>query len=758
MATFHLAVKTVSRSTGRSAVAAAAYRTGERLTNARDQVAHDYTRRSGVAATVLLVPDGSGGLATLEGRGWTAEREALWNAAEASETRVNSTVAREYELSLPAELDQAGRRDLAVGFAREVVSRFGVAADVAIHAPGREGDQRNHHAHILTTTRRMEAGGTLGAKTRELDDRKTGPAHVEALRELWAIQVNSALERIQVEARVDHRSHARRGLATVPSITMGAAATALERRAQREHDERDGGPDVLPPVTERGQRQAAIAAANAATTERARADADRAAREQAERERQAEAAKAAAARVEAERVARELAARGQAEAARAAHERQAEAAQAAREQAERERRAEAARMAQEAARMAVERPSEAARAADDRERWRTMPMAALRSEIETLRPLSAAAAAKLLPAVQAERAAVDKALMAASRATGRASEADWTAHRLEREIAKIRAEPGQIARLAVWLHDRELRQNAALAQREAALAEERQRQAQALEARARHQAAAAAARVREQAAEAAGLPAVKAGLRPARARYEAALAVLQERTREVEGSPEPFEPPAPAPDTWPARRKLLVEARRLPERLTDSFERAGLLIPQPRGFLLAMLHATGRGIVGAESYDEDGRFLELFRRSRRDQGGVRLNRGAPDQPRDVYLAETGLDALSLHELTRPNPEREQVFISTASPQWPVSWLRELMTRGAWLFVAYRDNPTSEQAAAAILAQYPTTSTRWLPKRADWSEDLVAARATEDARTAREAAEPEWDEEALDDAGIKGGGP
>ena len=304
MAIFHLSVKTVSRSTGRSAVAAAAYRAGERLTNQADGAAHDYGRRRGVMGRVLLVPDGAGGLATLAGAGWRAERERLWNAAEAAERRVNSTVAREYELALPAELDAAGREALAVGFAREVATRFGVAADVAIHAPSREGNERNHHAHILTTTRVVGAGGALGGKTRALDDRKTGPAHVEALRELWAIQVNHALQRIEAAARVDHRSHARRGLDAVPSITMGAAATALERRAQRAHDGRDGGPDVLPPATRRGQRQAAIAAANAAA-ERARAEAEVA---RVEQEREAEAARAA----------RELAERRRAETARAA--------------------------------------------------------------------------------------------------------------------------------------------------------------------------------------------------------------------------------------------------------------------------------------------------------------------------------------------------------------------------------------------------------------------------------------------------------
>ena len=305
LAIFHLSVKTVSRSTGRSAVAAAAYRAGERLTNEADGAAHDYGRRRGVTGRTLLVPDGAGGLATLAGAGWRAERERLWNAAEAAERRVNSTVAREYELALPAELDAAGRQALAVGFAREVVSRFGVAADVAVHAPSREGNERNHHAHILTTTRVVGAGGALGAKTRELDDKKTGPAHVEALRELWAIQVNHALQRIEAAARVDHRSHARRGLDAVPSITMGAGATALERRAQRAHDGRDGGPDALPPVTRRGQRQAAIAAANAAA-ELARAEAEAAQAEQQERE------------AEAARAARELAERRRAETARPA--------------------------------------------------------------------------------------------------------------------------------------------------------------------------------------------------------------------------------------------------------------------------------------------------------------------------------------------------------------------------------------------------------------------------------------------------------
>ena len=127
-----------------------------------------------------------------------------------------------------------GAGALAVAFAAELVRRYGVAADVAIHAPSRDGDQRNWHAHVLTTTRAVAADGSLGAKTRALDDRKTGPAEVEALRALWARQVNQMLSWAKAEARVDHRSHARLGLATLPGIHLGATATAMERREERQ--------------------------------------------------------------------------------------------------------------------------------------------------------------------------------------------------------------------------------------------------------------------------------------------------------------------------------------------------------------------------------------------------------------------------------------------------------------------------------------------------------------------------------------------
>ena len=247
MASYHLSVKTVSRATGRSAPAAAAYRTASRIENERDGVTHDYTRRSGVEASFIVAPTGAA---------WAQDRSALWNAVEAAEKRRDAKVAREYELALPHELTANARRALTAGFAREVVSRFGVAADVAIHAPHPEGDQRNWHAHVLTTTRVVEAEG-LGAKTRELDVVQTSGPAVEALRELWAVQVNRALERIQSEVRVDHRSFARRGEDLVATQHLGPAAAGMERKAARQQAQQQAGHDKVGTPGERDQAQEA---------------------------------------------------------------------------------------------------------------------------------------------------------------------------------------------------------------------------------------------------------------------------------------------------------------------------------------------------------------------------------------------------------------------------------------------------------------------------------------------------------------------
>ena len=219
MATYHLSAKTISRAHGRSATAAAAYRSGARITDERTGVTHDYQRRRGIEASLLILPDNA--------PDWANDRARLWNAAERAETRKNSTVAREFEIALPAELDAGERQRLAADFARKLVLRHGCAADVAIHRPGRAGDARNHHAHILLTTRRLTAAG-FGAKTRELDDLKTG--EIGRWRARFADLQNARLREAGAETRVDHRSLEAQEIDREATIHLGPAATALERR------------------------------------------------------------------------------------------------------------------------------------------------------------------------------------------------------------------------------------------------------------------------------------------------------------------------------------------------------------------------------------------------------------------------------------------------------------------------------------------------------------------------------------------------
>jgi ATP-dependent exoDNAse (exonuclease V) alpha subunit len=241
VAIYHLSVKSISRLAGRSVVAAAAYRAGQELTDERQGLTHDYTRKQGVEDAFIVAPDGAD---------WAQDRNALWNAAEMAEKRKDAKTGREYELALPAELDAGARKELARDFARELVARYGVVADVAIHEPSREGDNRNHHAHILTTTRTAGEDG-LGAKTRVLDVASTASAEIEHMRGVWARQVNMALERHQVEQRVDHRSFERQGKEQEPTRHMGVSATAMERQAAREIPGRD-------PVTDLGKQNAEI--------------------------------------------------------------------------------------------------------------------------------------------------------------------------------------------------------------------------------------------------------------------------------------------------------------------------------------------------------------------------------------------------------------------------------------------------------------------------------------------------------------------
>lgn len=218
MAIFHCQAKAISRAVGRSATAAAAYRAGESIADERTGEVYDYENKQGIEYKEIITPEGS-----------QIGRSTLWNLAEIAERRKDAKVAREWELALPSELTHEQRVDLACQFARKLVERYGVAADVCIHAPGREGDQRNHHAHILTTTRIYEAGA-LGKKTRVLDSPRTSGQEVEIMRQTWASLANSALEKAGHAEKIDARSLQAQCIGREPTHHLGPAATAMERR------------------------------------------------------------------------------------------------------------------------------------------------------------------------------------------------------------------------------------------------------------------------------------------------------------------------------------------------------------------------------------------------------------------------------------------------------------------------------------------------------------------------------------------------
>ena len=205
MAIYHLRATMISRSQGRSATAASAYRVAERIEDRRTGLTFDYAARGGVDHTEILAPD--------HAPDWVRDRSELWNRVEEAETRKNSQVAREVRVALPAELTHAQRLELVREFVRSQFVDRGMVADIALHAPGRIGDERNHHAHILLTTREVDAEGSVsdggsvprgGFTTKNRDWNKVEV--LEGWREAWARDSNAALERAGIEDRVDHRT------------------------------------------------------------------------------------------------------------------------------------------------------------------------------------------------------------------------------------------------------------------------------------------------------------------------------------------------------------------------------------------------------------------------------------------------------------------------------------------------------------------------------------------------------------------------
>lgn len=232
MAIYHLTMKPISRSGGRSAVAAAAYRSSERLTNERDGQTHDFTARRGVEHTEIVHPEG------VEAE-WAQDRSTLWNAAEFAEKRKDARVAREIEVALPHELSAEQRLELTREFAHGLADRYGVAVDFAIHSPHGDTDVRNHHAHIMLTTRKVGAEGLADKSDLELENKKLTalglPTSHDQLRDIrldWEDRANRHLALAGHDIRIDHRSHRDCGLEIEPTQHMGVHATQMDRRGK----------------------------------------------------------------------------------------------------------------------------------------------------------------------------------------------------------------------------------------------------------------------------------------------------------------------------------------------------------------------------------------------------------------------------------------------------------------------------------------------------------------------------------------------
>jgi hypothetical protein len=236
MAIFHFSAQQISRGAGRSAVAAAAYRACEKLTDARTGLVHDFRRKRGRDLAAVVLPGGG-----------TMGRNELWDAVERKHKRGDAIIAREVEIGLPHELTKSERDELIKEYCQELADTYKVAVDFAVHIPTHaahekhapnhfEHDPRNFHAHISMSACYVSADGEMGKKCVEMD-----PIHckrakienaVETQRKRWQEICNRALEKAGHAARIDHRSHASRGIPTPPGQHYGPAVSGLLARGE----------------------------------------------------------------------------------------------------------------------------------------------------------------------------------------------------------------------------------------------------------------------------------------------------------------------------------------------------------------------------------------------------------------------------------------------------------------------------------------------------------------------------------------------
>ena len=241
IAIYHWNIGIVSRGKGKSAVAAAAYRSGEKLTNEWDGMTHDYTRKGGVVHTEIMLPP--------HAPPSFSDRSTLWNSVELYEKAGNAQLAREIDAALPIELSREEQIRLVREYCSSQFVSRGMCVDYAIH----DTDSGNPHCHIMLTMRPLDERGAWAAKSKkeyDLDENgerirlpsgryKTHKVDLtgwnsqeNALvwRKAWADISNDYLERAGSPERIDHRSNAERGIDELPTVHMGVAACQMEKK------------------------------------------------------------------------------------------------------------------------------------------------------------------------------------------------------------------------------------------------------------------------------------------------------------------------------------------------------------------------------------------------------------------------------------------------------------------------------------------------------------------------------------------------
>lgn len=254
VAIYHCSIKIISRGKGRSAVACAAYRSGTKLTDLATGKIFDYSNKSGVVFSEVLLPENAPTI-------FAVDRNILWDAVERKETHSAAQLAREVEVALPCEFTRQEQIDTVREYIMKNFVREGMCADWVLHDKG----DGNPHAHIMLTMRAIKPNGRwaeksrtiykldpngqkipvidpttgqqkIGARGRKMWQRETVPANdwndhskAEKWRAAWAAECNRRLDR---QHQIDHRSYARQAIEQEPTIHEGYAARKMEREGR----------------------------------------------------------------------------------------------------------------------------------------------------------------------------------------------------------------------------------------------------------------------------------------------------------------------------------------------------------------------------------------------------------------------------------------------------------------------------------------------------------------------------------------------